>query len=108
MEEVEMVNAKIRTEILEVVDKYSLKKECCKKEKDFLLSTIKGFTIPHVYIIWKILKNPIIGRPIVAGYDWILTPASIFAGHFLKIFYNKFYSILSDSFSLVKLLETQS
>ena len=42
----------------------------------------------------------------MAGYDWILTPASIFAGHFLKKFYSKFDSILSDSFSLVKLLET--
>ena len=35
MEEVEMLIAKIRTEFLEVEDKYSLKKECCKKEKDF-------------------------------------------------------------------------
>ena len=42
----------------------------------------------------------------MAGYDWILTPASIFAGHFLKEFYTKFESILSDSFSLVKLLES--
>ena len=77
MEEVEMLIAKIRTELLDVINKYSMKNECSKKEKDFLLSKIKGFTIPHFYIIWKILKNPIIGRPIVAGYDWILTPASI-------------------------------
>ena len=41
MEEVETLIAKIRTELLEVVDKNSL-----KKEKDFLLSKIKGFTIP--------------------------------------------------------------
>jgi hypothetical protein len=58
------------------------------------LSKIKGFTIPHFYVIWKILKNPIIGRPIVADYDWILTPASIFAGHFLKNFYSKFDSFI--------------
>jgi hypothetical protein len=46
-------------------------------------------------------------KTIVAGYDWILTPASIFAGHFLKEFYSKFESILTDSFSLglVKFLE---
>ena len=36
-----------------------------KKEKDFLLSKTSGFTIPHFYIKWKILKNPIVGRPIV-------------------------------------------
>ena len=41
------------------------------------------FTIPHFYIIWKILKILPIGRPSAC----ILTPASIFAGHFLKEFY---------------------
>ena len=63
------------------------------------------FIIPHFYTIWKILKNPPIGIPIVAGYDWILTPASIFVGHFIKEFYSKFDSILTDSLSLVKLME---
>ena len=85
-EAIEMLIAKIRTELLEVINKYSLRNECSKKEKDFLLSKIKGFTIPHFYIIWKILKNPIIGRPIVAGYDWIQTPASILQDIFLKNF----------------------
>ena len=51
------------------------------------------------------MKNPIVGRPIVAGYDWILIPASIFVGHYLKEFYSKFDSILTDSLSLVKILE---
>ena len=63
------------------------------------------FDIPHFYIIWKILKNPIVGRPIVAGYNWILTPASIFVGHYLKEFYSKFENILTDSLSIVKMLE---
>ena len=51
------------------------------------------------------MKNPIVGRPIVAGYNWILTPASILVGTFLKDFYSKFDSILKDSFSLVKIPE---
>jgi hypothetical protein len=63
------------------------------------------FTIPHFYIIWKGLKNPPVGRPIVAGYDCILTPAPIFVGHFLKEFYCKFDGILTDSLSLVRILE---
>ena len=63
------------------------------------------YEIPNFYIIWKILKNPIVGLPIVAGYNWILTPASIFLGHYLKSFYSKFENILTDSLSLVKLLE---
>ena len=69
------------------------------------MSKLKNFTIPHFYIIWKILKNPIVGRQIVAGYNWMLTPASIFVGHYLKEFYCKFDSILTDSLSLVKILE---
>jgi hypothetical protein len=45
-----------------------------------------------------------VGRPIVTGYNWILTPASFFVGHQLKTFYSKFENILNDSLSLVKLL----
>ena len=51
------------------------------------------------------MKKTPVGRPIVAGYNWILAPVSIFAGHFLKEFYSKFDSILTDSLSLVKFLE---
>jgi hypothetical protein len=50
-------------------------------------------------------KNPIVGRPIVAGYNWILTPASIFVGHFLKKYCHHFEDILTDSLSLIKTLE---
>ena len=81
------------------------KGSCSYQEAKFLLSKTESFSIPHFYIIWKILKNPIVGRPIVAGYNWILTPASILVGTFLKDFYSKFNSILKDSFSLVKILE---
>ena len=63
------------------------------------------FDILHFNIIWKILKNPIVGRPIVAGYNWILTLASIFVGHYLKEFYFKFKNILTDSLSMIKMLE---
>ena len=92
-------------ELLEVVNKYTLEKECKTNEAQFLFSKTKLCTIPHFYIIWKVLKNPPVGRPIIAGYDWILKPASIFAGHFLKEFYSKFDSILTDNLSIVKLLE---
>ena len=81
---------------------------CSQKEKEFLLSNVHNYVIPHFYIIWKILKNPPVGSPIVAGYKWIFTPASIFVGHFLKESYYKFDSIHNDSLSLVKLLELQS
>ena len=41
----------------------------------------------------EILKTPIVGSPIVAGYNWILTPASILVGILLKDFYSKFDGI---------------
>ena len=46
------------------------------------------------------------GRSIVAGYNWILILASIFVGYYLKEFYLKFDSFLTDSLSFIKLLET--
>ena len=52
-------------------------------------------------------KNPIVlqfvRRPIVAGYKWILTQASIFVDHYFKEFYSKFENILTDSFSVIKI-----
>ena len=77
---------------------------CSYQEAKFLLSKTDSFSIPHFYIICKILKNPPVRRPIVAGYIWILTPASMFVGTFLKEFYVKFDEILKDSLSLVKML----
>ena len=71
------------------------------------MGKVSNFCITHFYIIWKLLKNPIVGRPIVAGYNWILTPASIFVGHYLKDFYSKFDSILTDSLKLNKIVRKQ-
>ena len=39
-----------------------------KLEAEFLMSKMFFYNIPHFYIIWKILNNPMVGRPIVAGY----------------------------------------
>ena len=72
LEEMEMLIARIQMELREVVNKYKKQKMCNVKEENFILSKLRNFTIPHFYIIWKILKNPIVGRPIVAGYNWIL------------------------------------
>ena len=80
---------------------------CSKKEPHFLLSNLNGFKVPHLYNIWNILKKPIVGRPIVAGHNWIISPALIFVGHYLKEFCTKFDSILMDSLSLVKFLEKE-
>ena len=58
----EMLIAKIQMELREVVNKYKKQKTCNVKEENFILSKLRNFTIPHFYIIWKILKNPIASR----------------------------------------------
>ena len=75
-----------------------------KKRNSFCL-VWRGTKIPYLCIIRKFLENPPVGRPIVAGYNWILTPTSIFVGHFLKEFYSKFDLILTDSVTLIRILE---
>ena len=97
----------IQIRLRNIVSRHKKNGICSTKEAEFLLSKMNNFDIPHFYIIWKILKDPIVGRPIVAGYNWILTPASIFVGHYLKEFCKKFDSILLDTKSLVKLLENE-
>ena len=99
----EFLVVKIKAELTEVVNRYKINSVCTEKEKEYLLSKAINFTIPHLYIIWKILRSPPVGRPIVAGYNWILTPASIFAGHYLKELYSKLDSILMDSSSIINI-----
>ena len=104
-EEAEQLIWVIKKRLVNVVNKHMIKGFCSKKEQNFLLSNLNRFKVPHFYIIWKILKNPVVGRHIVAGYNWILSPASIFVGDYLKVFCTKFDSILMDNLSLVKFFE---
>ena len=87
-----------------ILDKYS--EMCTHQEKRFLKTHVKSFKIPHFYVLWKMHKNPIVGRPIVAGYSWIATSASKFVTFYLKDFVTKFETILPDSIHLVRILET--
>ena len=95
-EEIKQFISEIQNKLRRIVESHVYRGNCTKKEAEFLMSKMYIYDIPHFYIIWKILKNPIVGRPIVAGYNWILTPASIFVGHYLK--YG--ISILNDGFAL--------
>ena len=83
-EEAKKLFDKIKFDLKNIIRKHMEKGSCLYQEPNFLLSKIENFTVPHFYIIWKILKNPIVGRPIVAGYNLILTPASIFVETLLK------------------------
>ena len=70
-EEIKSIITEIQNKLKRTVESHLYKGNCTRKEADFLLSKMYVFDVPHFYIIWKILKNPIVGRPIVAGYNWI-------------------------------------
>ena len=91
-EEAKKLIEKIKTDLRKIVNTHMEKGSCSKFEAILLLLKIDSFSIPHFYIIWNILKNPPVGRPIVALYNWILTAASIFVGYFLKNFMSNLMS----------------
>ena len=67
-EEIKNIISEIQNKLKQTVESHMYKGKCTKKEADFSLSKMYVYDIPHFHIIWKILKNPIAGRPIVAGY----------------------------------------
>ena len=76
------------------------------KEKNYILSKIKQFAVPLFYIFPKKHKTSILGRPIVAGHSWILTPASVICGHYLKQLEKLYSYLLQDSKNLIMTLES--
>ena len=80
--EAQNIISKIKIDLREIVKKHVEKGSCSYFEEKILLSKIDSFSIPHFHIIWKILQNPPVGRPIAAGYNWILTPAKKKCGIF--------------------------
>ena len=72
-EELKTIISEIQNKLKRTVESHIYKGNSMKNEAEFLLSKMHICVIPNFYIIWKILKNPIVGRPIVAGYIWILT-----------------------------------
>ena len=55
-EQAKQLIAKIKLDLKRIVNKHMIKGSCSKFEAKFLLSKIDSFSIPHFYIIWKILK----------------------------------------------------
>ena len=103
MEEmVKNIFTEIQNKLIRIVESHLYKGNCTKKGQ---FSSLKNVSIRYSTFlkIWKIPKISIVGRPIVASYNWISTPASIIVGHYLKKNYSKFENILTDSLSLMKL-----
>ena len=88
LEEMEILIVKIKSDLSKVVSRYKLNNVCSTKEKDFLLSEIAKFL--HCL---ENSKKSYCGKANCGWLHWILTPASIFVGHYLKQFYSKFEGI---------------
>ena len=84
-----------------------------RKLRQFLFScsktdeTGKGCRIPIFYIIPKLHKSPVVGRPICSSVNWITTPCSIFLDTLLRelLCADIVPSYLKDSTDLLRLLE---
>ena len=77
------------------------------KTKSFFYKTLKSLLFHIFYILPKIIKNPIVGRPILAGCNWITRPASKYiAFHLQKKYYNLFDTIITDRLDVLRFIET--
>ena len=53
--------------------------------------------LPDFYILPKLHKNPVKGRPIVASQSWVTTPLSAWCSHKLNVVMRKLPSVLPDT-----------
>ena len=73
-EEAKISCLKAKIQLQEIMDTFS--KNLQYKEQEFFNSKLDDFEIPGFYITHKIQKTPMVGRPIVAGYNWLAAPVS--------------------------------
>jgi hypothetical protein len=64
--------------------------------------------IPQIYILPKVHKAKLAGRPIIPGHSWITTPASILIDHLLQPLLRRVPTVIADSKSLVVELNEKS
>ena len=76
------------------------------QDKKVHLQNIETFTIPYFYILPKFVQNRIVGRPIVAGRNWITRPASKYKAFHLQKYYKLFDTIITDDLDLLRFIET--
>lgn len=76
-----------------------------KQEQKFLLHKIKVFKSPQFYIIPKIHKIPVKGRPIVPSHSWITTPPSIWLDTNLRPIMKYCPNVCHDSREIVNMIE---
>lgn len=61
--------------------------------------------IPQIYILPKIHKKPVKGRPIIPGHSWIATPASVLLDDRLQVLLTRATTVIPDTKTLINQIE---
>lgn len=72
---------------------------------DFLYSFIDSWSFPKFYLLIKIHKFPILGRPIISSVRWITTGLSKWLDYTLSPLLSQFPTVLKDTITLIRFLE---
>lgn len=73
-----------------------------RNERAWLVAnTERGCSLPDFYILPKLHKTPVKGRPIVASHSWCTTPLSIWCANRLKPIVDGLPTVLRDTRDLV-------
>ena len=103
-EEVDPLLIRIKVTLQKIIEKFDIL--FSNQDKKFLLQNIETFTIPYFYILPIFVQNLIVGRPIVAGRNWITRPASKYKAFHLQKYYKLFDTIITDRLNLLRFIET--
>lgn len=111
---VEQLKQRLTDELKQLVKKFqrvlvSWHPELSDQILKFLSSALplKDVCVPEIYLLIKVHKSKLCGRPIVPSTKWVTTPASVVLDHLLQEIVNQagIHWIVKDTKSLVNELE---
>jgi hypothetical protein len=96
----------IITLLREIKDRLLKAKVITKQMAFFITSNIAKFRVPLFYLLIKLHKPQLCGRPICSSVGWLLHPLSMVLDHLLQPFLRRTRSYLPDSTALLRLLHS--
>jgi hypothetical protein len=97
---VEEVVIRCRQKAMATIDAMSFKLPA-NERRWLVANTNKSSAIPEFYIMPKLHKTPVKGRPIVASHSWCTTPLSIWCANRLKPVVDRLPTVLRDTQDLL-------
>ena len=87
--------------LLDILDQFKVQ----KKYIFYLTANISKYRIPRFYLIPKIHKTPVLGRPIVSSINWITTNASKWIDTIFQPFTKRIPTLVQNSVDVIRRLE---